>query len=183
MLSFHLAPLFYAPLFVELSYIPTMKYLVLVSFVLFGWQTVNAQRLSTVFTKDLSRWTFSDWDFRTTFNNDWDQWDCDGTRIRTEFANDWDSWKIGNVTMRTVFFNDFDRWEIKGNGQTVTVRTTFNDDYERWEVDGDGDGTIRTVFSGDFEKWQIEGDFDNLDDDMMKAIVFVAIFASFQLEH
>lgn len=135
-----------------------------------------SQRLRATFSDDFEKWTYGSYSFRTTFNNDLDNWNCDGTKIRTTFSNDWDQWDIGsNVTMRTVFINDFDGWEIKGYGKTIRVSATFNDDYERWTISGDADGSIRTVFSKDCNSWDLEIDGD-IEDELLKAIVFIPIF-------
>jgi hypothetical protein len=155
-----------------------LKITILLSFLL-SINILNAQRLSTTFTKDLSRWTFDNMTFRTVFNDDWDNWECNGTKIRTTFSNDWDDWKIGDIRLRTVFSDDFSQWEITGNGQTIRVRATFINDFERFDISGDANGTIRTVFSNDPERWEITLD-ESVNDDIVKAIVFIPIFVAFK---
>ena len=156
-----------------------MKHLIIVFFTLL----VNlsfAQDLRTTFSKDFSRWEFDDFSFNTTFIKSYDNWKCDGATIKTVFLNDWDNWRIGSeVTLKTTFMNDFDSWIIQGHGKTIKVKTAFINSPDQWRISGDFEGSFRTTFSNDWERWSFDVDFSDLEIDLQKAIVFIAVYTSF----
>lgn len=154
------------------------KRLLLLLLVLTLGSTSQAQTLRTVFTDDLSSWTFGNQNFNTVFNT-WSNWESDDIQISTAFHKDWDNWEIGEVTIKTLFADDYSNWQIEGFGKLISISATFIDDFERWDVSGAADGTMATVFSGNFEQWRIDVEMDTLEIELQKAIVFIAVFTSF----
>lgn len=156
-----------------------MKYVIYLSF-LFVLNIGFSQDLRTTFSKDYARWEFDDFSFNTTFVNSYDNWKCGSQTIKTVFLNDWDSWRIGSdVTLKTTFSNDFNSWIIQGHGKTIKVKTAFMNSLDQWRITGDFEGSFRTTFSNDWERWSFDVDFGNLEADLQKAIVFIAVYTSF----
>jgi len=139
-----------------------------------------SQELRTTFSNDYGRWTFDDFSFNTTFVKSYDNWKSEGQTIKTVFLNDWNSWRIGaNVTLKTNSLNKFDFWIIQGFGKTIKVRTEYLNGFDQWRIIGDFEGSFRTTFSNDWERWSFDLDFSELEVDLQKAIVFIAVYSSF----
>ena len=79
---------------------------------------------------------------------------------------------------KTTFSNDFDEWIINGFGKTIKVQTSFSNSLDQWRISGDFEGSFRTTFSNDWERWNFDVEFGDLEPDLQKAIVFIAVYTS-----
>lgn len=151
-----------------------MKYF----FLLIGFTIVHfvsAQKLSTTFTKDLSRWTWDGYNIVTLFSGNNDNWSFEGTSVKTVFRNNFEQWRLGDdVQIKTIFSKDFGSWMITGYNKTIYVKATFSNDFERWQVSGDASGSISTIFSKNFESWNIQ--LDGIEEEELQmAVVFIPV--------
>ena len=66
-----------------------IKRILLALIIICTLQGVTAQRLSTTFTNDLTRWRFDGQTFKTVFSNDLSRWTFNGVQIKSTFSNNY----------------------------------------------------------------------------------------------